>query len=235
MPIYSLEGFANLLGRKKSAISMDKSRGKVLYNKEGNIDTDNAINKAYVERWLAKAELEKKESGSDIKVLPAVDFEKPIVAPHMEAFNAQVKATEDDENTVDTDLTEVPNAKLPNSLVKLQVIEKKINIRKTQKDTEKVQLQIDKLNGILIPTELVKMLFVHFSKEVQTAFHQAAENILVDISTTKQLTAKETATLRAKLITITNKATEAGVKNAKTGIANIIDEFSQSRGKGERK
>lgn len=232
MPIYSLQGFAKLIGRSKAAVSQDASekRGcKVIYNKDGNIDTDNPTNKAYMERWLAKVELEKKESGSDIKVLPAVDFEKPIVAPHTEAFAEQVRNSDSDE------YTDLPTNKLPNDLSKLQVLEKKTSIRKTQKDTEKLQLQIDKLNGILIPTELVRMVFVYFSKEMQTAFHQAADNLLVDFSTIKQLSSKEQADLRAKLVAITNKATTEGVKAGKKGLENIVNEYSQTRGKGERK
>lgn len=106
---------------------------------------------------------------------------------------------------------------------------------KKEKEIEKLKIQIEKLNGILIPTDLSKMVIVQLSKSLSNAFKQAADNLLIEFSSVKNLSSKETATLRGTLVGITNKAVETGLLESKKMIRNIVNEYSDTRGKGERK
>lgn len=234
MPIYSLTEFAKLCGRKKPHVSQDagEKRGKVIYNKDGNIDSSDPVNAAYLAKWQALT-AGANEGGETIQVPPALT---PKVTKHTEAFQVQVSETDiAADNTLDSNgdfgIHDLPTG----NLTSLQTLQKRLDAAKTKKDIEKLQLQIDKLNGILIPTEPTVAVVIHVVKEFQTAFKHSGDNLITEFAVKFGLTSEEKAEFRTALINTINKATEEGIKSAKNGIGNIVNDYSQSRGKGERK
>lgn len=113
----------------------------------------------------------------------------------------------------------------------LDIALKKINIKKAQEDFELAVIKKEKLLGQVIPTDLVYGVFARHFKSVTDSFYQASDNILIELIPGR----KDLASSRAKLVTIINQAVEQARKNSKKEIKALLDEYSESRGKGESK
>jgi len=112
---------------------------------------------------------------------------------------------------------------------------------KTQADIERIrtvtelnQLKIEKQQGENIPTALVMPLVSQFAHSMIGAFKNGMEAMLVEIGHKKKLSNAEMADLRKVLTAIINKSATDGVEDARKGTANIVNEYIEKRGKGER-
>jgi hypothetical protein len=112
---------------------------------------------------------------------------------------------------------------------------------KTQADIERIRtvtelnrLKIEKQEGENIPTELVMPLVSQFAHSMIGAFKNGMEAMLVEIGHKKKLTNAEMADLRKVLTATINRAASDGVEDARKATGNIVNEFIEKRGKGER-
>jgi uncharacterized protein YcgL (UPF0745 family) len=112
---------------------------------------------------------------------------------------------------------------------------------KTQADIERIRtvtelnrLKIAKQEGENIPTELVMPLVAQFAHSMIGAFKNGMEAMLVEIGHKKKLTNAEMADLRKVLTATINRSAQEGVEDARKATGNIVNEFIEKRGKGER-
>jgi len=112
---------------------------------------------------------------------------------------------------------------------------------KTQADIERIRtvtelnrLKIEKQEGENIPTELVMPLVSQFAHSMIGAFKNGMEAMLVEIGHKKKLTNAEMTDLRKVLTATINRAASDGVEDARKATGNIVNEFIEKRGKGER-
>lgn len=113
--------------------------------------------------------------------------------------------------------------------------EKALNIKKKREEIEILKVKKEKLHGVLIPTDLVKVLMAQHYKSVSTAFQHASDNLIMEMSKKKKLNRNEVAELRGHLVKIINKAVNDSIDDSKDNIKNIVSEYSERRGVGERK
>ena len=91
------------------------------------------------------------------------------------------------------------------------------------------------MRGELIPVELVKPLFIQFSKSISASFSDAADAVITEIGHKKKMTRAEKAELRARFVEVNNTAVDEGVKDTVKNIKHIAEEFADVRGKGENR
>lgn len=112
---------------------------------------------------------------------------------------------------------------------------KEAELEKKEQDIELNKLKIAKLSGEVIPTELVRVIFAQHFKSVTTAFHQGCDNFIMTIAKVTGMKKKDMARMRGELIEIVNEAVRDGVSESKESVKNIVGEYKEKRGIGERK
>lgn len=124
--------------------------------------------------------------------------------------------------------------KVVTSKFKLELEQKRLDIEKRREEIRQLKLKNEKLEGELIPAELVKDIFRYNSKAMTTAFSQALENYLIVLGSEVKMNSSQMAKMRKQIVTTTNEAITEGVKLSLKQITELVNEFSQRRGKGER-
>lgn len=225
MPRYTRREFSDLCGIDAKALAVYVGRNKILLNENGEVDTAVAMNMAFLEKRTGKIEtptiiVPEQKKKNRIITTPTP---KEIVIQRKETTirNKHYKTDEEKKHLT-------TNFEIDNSL-------KSLDLEKKELEVEKLKIQNAKLNGDVIPTELVKMIFAQHFKSVTTAFHQGADNFITEITKRLDLNREEMVKLRKELVEIINQAVNDSIEESKESIDNIQDEYSMTRGVGEKK
>lgn len=117
---------------------------------------------------------------------------------------------------------------------KLNTQKRKLENAQLDEGIQLLRIKKEKMEGFLIPTPLVKMLFEQHFRSITISFQQGAENLIVEISKKKKLTRDESAGLRKKLVDLINKSVNEAVEHSKKGVEDMIRLASQKTGPGRR-
>jgi hypothetical protein len=205
----SRKDFCKKYGLAAGTLRQHLLRGKVV-EVNGIIDESSSLNKQYIANY------------SDPNHKPQPSY----IPPKKEKVEKVKSEPSVEENEID--LT-------PPEYVKSMKSVEALRAEKLQEEIDKLRLQNEKQRGELVPVELIKPVFIQFSKSVTTAFQNEAENILIEIGHKKKLTREEQSDLRVRFRSIINQAVDGGVKDTKKNLGHITSEFSQVRLRGERK
>jgi hypothetical protein len=211
MPLYSKKEFAKMCGITSKYVSVYQKRGKILYSGD-YIDTAIPENRDF----LYKCQVEGKSK--DIVIMDHTKVEPPR-KPTRETHEPNIKQPEREHGGTSYALD--------------QEI-KQLELEKKREDLELSKLKRAKLSGEVIPVDLVKNTMAVYGKSTTTAFHNAADNFLMDIQKEAGLTREQIAKMRSGLIATVNTAVDDAHREAVESIRNIVDEYSQTRGQGER-
>ena len=212
MALYKRKEFYQKCGVSKAYLTTYIGRGKVILT--GKMIDDYLPENAYFMKIrLDKMAVKGQEEGLSVLEKPS----KPLTDKDINGLeDSNLKENED------------------GSLYKLSLEKKQLDIERAKEEIEIARLKKEKLSGDLIPTDLVRIVFATHSKSITIHFHQAVENLISQIAKQAGLDRKQIAKIRGSLIEIINK----GVKNAgitsKKDLKNIVAEYSQKRGRGER-
>lgn len=225
MPRYTRREFAEMCGVTPVYVNQYVARKKIILNESGEIDTAFPMNAAFYE--ARKGSLPQTQ---EVKVAvvqqPKVKAKKTpqtIYVPEM----PKSKAGKHNMNSEEIEKM-TTNFEMDNALKRLEMEKKELEV-------EKLKIQNAKLNGEVIPTDLVKMIFAQHFKSVTTAFHQGADNFITEITKRLDLKRDEMVMLRKELVEIINQAVNDSIEDSKGSIDNIQEEYSEKRGIGERK
>lgn len=206
MAFLNRQEFAKRCGLPTNALSVYVSRGKVVYSGEFIDDS--------------------------------IEPNKTFLAKRIDKNADQVEITEGPEIVkTENSNTTPPKIKKATGDASFLVLEKRLkglDADKREKEIEKLELQIAKLNGESIPTELAKMVIVQLSKSYMTAMVQNNESIITEMAAIKGFSSKEVAELRGKNIKTVNKFNDKVLTESKKMIESIVNKYSDTRGKGER-
>lgn len=211
MAFLSKKEFAGLCGKETKWLSNYITRKKVVMSGEF-IDDTLAQNIDFLKKWQSK----------QAAPAPIVKTEAPAIKP---AEHVEVPAPDIQTGTSDYENMEWAEIELKN---------KQLDAHKKDKDIELAQMKIEKMQGMLMPTELVKSVFAQHSASITTSFKHGAEALLGEISKLKELTRNEYAELNGKLIVIINKAVNDAVGATTKNIKAIVAEYSEKKAVGER-
>jgi hypothetical protein len=120
-------------------------------------------------------------------------------------------------------------------LLSLDKEKKALDIKKIKEEIDLLKIKKAKQEGENIPTVVVKSAFSQHFKSVTTAFKNASNRLVTEISKRKGLTKKEQAEITGKLYFFINEAISEAIEDSKSSIDLIIQEYSEKRGVGERK
>lgn len=135
---------------------------------------------------------------------------------------------------------EVPNVENPETspdeqtYLGLEKKKKALDIEKISEEIEILKVKKDKLHGIVIPTEIVKALFSQHTKSILVEFSNSVDKIITKIAKRKSLNNTEVSEIRKELIDEINVAVDKSIDETKKSLKNVITEFSEKKGKGER-
>ena len=201
MAIYSKREFANYTGEKTGDLFNYIKRGTVVVDEQGNIDSNNQKNQAFIQKRLSR--LGTKTDNSESIVSPLV--KKTIEKTKSEPVDSSQKT-----------FAELEREKLI------------ADIGKKEADLEKALLVNAKIKGEVIPFGLMKPLIAQNNQSITTEFKNAADELISNISKKKSLSSTEVADLNKFLVSTINeaikKATDLSIRN----LSLIINDYQST-------
>ena len=235
--------FAELAGLSSGNLSNYIKRGKIIPNDDGTIDTEFELNKIFLEnRKKLKEEKDnpkpKKEVIQDLPfledVMEEVEIEpepEPILEPQVFPQKKEKKPSKlllpVKEKVAATPPVEIIlNGEKVNAK-ELALRKQVADVLKVERDAEKKKLEIEKLQGKLMPIELVEQIL---SINLNTVFKEFEASIFSQVqmfipSNDREEIATTTEKIRLSLANVIEKAREESADQ----IEAIINDYSQAR------
>lgn len=113
--------------------------------------------------------------------------------------------------------------------VEAELEKKKLEKEKAEEELIITRIKRQKLQGELVPTDLMKTMFSTHFKSMTQAFQNAAEQMVTDLVKKLGGNAKDVADAKGKLVTSINAATKKGMDQTKVEIEKVVEEFSSVR------
>jgi len=226
MSIVTRAEFAALCNRDVKFVNVYVSRKKVMPMLEDSsmIDTENPVNILFAKTQKKNDEQKKKESKKP-----------PSAAPSIEKLYKDVVEVVEVEKTKRSRSTkkEIDQA---DEMLSWDARKKRADALRAESAAEKEKLQVEKMMGQLMPTELVQQIFRINLQSIFKEFEAGCLNIAstyCDIMAggDRALIGKVTDELRYLLDDTIKRSKEvAGIE-----IQNAIEEYAETRNRGERK
>lgn len=195
--------FAKMIGVVAAYVDTYVKRGRVvvLVDNPKMVDITDPTNADFA-RWVR----ENKKAKSTIPVekksieIPKVQIERKISEP----------LTSEAEKTVN----------------KIMIRKNEADLEKKLVDIEEKKLKNSKLRGETIPTKMVKDLIAQLSKSMISAYKDSAQQLLVEFSHRKKLSASEESEMNGELIKIINSSHDKAISEAKKQLEVIVSTVS---------
>jgi len=220
MALHSKKDFATLVNLETKNLATYIGRKKVIVGENGLIDDKDPINKAFIKTRSTK------------------QSEKQIIN-HITKFGKATGADADEDDEPDNggkiiDLSTPDAAK--KSMDVLESIEKyqKFKAEKVERETYKLDIELAKRRGEIIPAELVKPIFLQHNQFIITTFKNAAEDIIRNIAKIHELSNADVAGLRGDLVKSINQAVKEAIDMSLGSVDDILNEFVVKKGVGQR-
>jgi hypothetical protein len=211
MALFSKTEYAEACGMVSNALAVYIKRGKVVVGEDGMIDTNEDKNIAFLEKMRSK------KQGI---VIPKEPKKKapPVPTP--------VFAEESENNSENEG--EIP------SLAASERLLKHLDTQKREREVEKLDLEIEKKRGEVIPSELIKPVFLQHNQHLLMSMKNADDEMLSIFGHKYSLALEDIAWIRGewtkKRNTAITEATSASVK----AVDSIVADFSVKRGVGQK-
>lgn len=259
MALLKFSEIGDLIGRDTRYVSTYVKRGKFIALDTGMkgptgrvvrvIDTDDPTNAATISN-LQHVQQMKEGLSTDEETPPTPKKEKPKAKA-----KPKVKPAPQSSNGLDTSPDYKDHIKIkpaatkpakatkaitldkPKELTQLQKIEirkKEADLKKIELETQKIALQNAKLQGELIPVELIITFIATINKSVFQAIEKEGENWAGDLVSICGGTNEDRTTGLTRLKNALNRANDAALREMESNIDMIIEEYSSKRGRGER-
>lgn len=233
MAIVSRIEFAGICEKSPQYISQYIKRNKISVLPNGQIDTENPLNLIFkknlkkVEKKKVEAvRTEKREARAvpEVEELPTAELYKQVVQVFTKPETAYQKKQREKQNEEDKET------------VNWDARKKKADALKAERSAELAQLQVEKMMGNLMPVDLVEMIL---KVNVQDIF-KTFENELINLGSiycdilaggNRDKLAEIVVKLRMKL-SETIKRIEL---TAAQEIENVVEDYAETRNRGERK
>ena len=238
------------------------SRHKVEVDSDGLIDIHSEINEAFIEKRLAilsgkpiplvikpkpapvvkpkpvpKPKPKKKPVPKPKpKPVPKAKKIKPKPAPKPKPIFKAVPEPEPEPVTPEV-VIEVEEPTDPNkmNLAQLQRAKELGLVLKNLEEIELKRIQKEKLMGVVVPTDVVKSVFARQMKSVVTTFHQSSDLIATAVVYKLGGDRAAMAEMKKLLVAEINMAVDKSIELGKKEIDSIVDEYAETRSRGERK
>lgn len=208
MAIFSKKEFATACGIATNYLAVNIKRGKVILNDQGLIDTSNERNQAYYEK--------NKVVGVE---LPAIVQQKQPVS--------NKELLEDDATSL-IDLSKIPSYNTSEKVLKY------LDTQKREKEVEKLTIEIQKKKGEVVPSELIKPVFLQHNQYILMEMKNADEEMLTMIEHKYDISSEDVAFIRSEWTKRRNTCITNAINASIKGISSIVNEFTEKKGVGQR-
>lgn len=192
-------------------------RGNVIVNGAGLIDTENEFNRAFMEKRLSK---------------------NPPAAPpanSTEAFIADAsKSVKEKTAALNKFLSDLDDSEIPPLAVSVKKSKYLSNI-KIEKEIEKLKFDIAKRKGEVVPSELMKPVFLQHNQSIVTEFKNVIDEVLRLFAKESSLSPNKTAEITGVLTSTINTAITKATHLTSKSILAIIKDHTERRGAGEHR
>ena len=230
MAFYSKADFAKLCGLTTGNLTNYIKRGKVVMSGD-YIDDSMLQNREFLRKRkenLVAADNEEEPRAKMRMLRPDPGMPEP---PNIK----EPEDIDDDDAGIDINIDDESSYKgEAAAMYKLNKKKLVVAIQKTKEEIALLKLRNEKLNAVVIPTELVKVVLLQQSRSMATEFKNTIDSIITNISKKKDLTLTEVAQLRGELLHCINSAVDKSLTESKKNIANIVKEFVERKEVGER-
>lgn len=242
MPLFTKKQFAEYLGIENKHISVYHKRNKIEYDYSTDkemIDTENETNKALIEQIQAKKgenipKTAKKQVKEPKKVENTLKIPNPTAfLPKIPSFQPKIDLNNTNSNKeVSENHTEEENNDTPtltNSTKKLKYLD---TIKRT-KEIEKLQIEIQKKKGEVVPVELIKPVILQHNQSILTEFKNAGDEILRIMSKKYSFSVEDLAFFKGELVKTINNSMSKAIYATTKSIDSIIQSHIEKKGVGE--
>ena len=246
MPLFTKKQFAEYLGIENKHISVYHNRNKIEYDYSTDkelIDTENETNKALIEQIQAKKgentpKIVKKQS-KEQKIVPknvenTLKIPNPTtILPKIPSFQPKIELNNTNSNKeVSEKHSEEENNDTPtltNSTKKLKYLD---TIKRT-KEIEKLQIEIQKKKGEVVPVELIKPVILQHNQSILTEFKNAGDEILRIMSKKYSFSVDDLAFCKGEFVKTINNSMGKAIYATTKSIDSIIQNHIEKKGVGE--
>jgi hypothetical protein len=238
MALKTKKEFADDCGIDSKHISTYAKRRLIVVREDGKIDNTNEVNYAFLiqkgfvetkkQQGTGKKPSVKKKSTAAYAKKPPVKKEtvpkseaKEPVKPKVPRKSAEQKRIEEETQRRVEELASMDRDKL------------EADTDKKRFDAEIARIKMEKLQGLLIPTDLVTSVIQLQAESLKKSYHDAAEKLIIIFCQKKKLNNKEMGELRRELNENVNDAIDSGIEESKKGIKRIVTDYAEVRGVGE--
>jgi hypothetical protein len=188
---------ARYLGVTNQYISTNIERKRLVVTKDGMIDDQNIINKDLISKKLA---------------------EKLILPPKQPEKKKRGRKPKNYES-----IEAVPELSVDASL-SLDAQKKQAEIIRIAASTEKLKLEIQKIRGQSIPTELVQGVISALGQSFQTAYKNGSTLLVMNIAHQTRMTSEQETKFKTELIELINESHLNAINEAKRMVKQIIQQ-----------
>lgn len=232
MGLFSKKEFGAMVGMNTRALSVYIKRKKVVVGDNDMIDDKHHVNADFLIR--RKDDISQPDVQDAKESLQTNSAEEALPTPVPDKRKAPKPGKAGKKGKPKPPAPRGP-AKTPaqtrqaESLYQLEKEYKETGIEKTKAESELLAMKRDRLKGLVIPTDIVRMLFVQHSKAIVVGFEQGVEKLMLEIAKKARLGRNDMAELRGKLIKIINTSVDTAVETSKKNVKNLVEEYSSAR------
>lgn len=226
-----------MCGMPSRRLAIYISRRKVIVENE-MIDSDNETNALFYNKHnKGEVIIEKKEpkivkekKTKPIKEVP-LKIKKITETPKVKKVPKE-KALPPEQFKKESVLIEKSDGVM--TLTEIEKEKKLLEVEKLKSDARLSRLKAEKMEGFLIPTDLVKAVIRELSEAMKISYYEAIETYTVIVGAQVKLDNTQITKIKSHFTTIINDTLVKQVQISKKMINNIVAEYSETRGKGER-
>lgn len=256
----NIQELAEMVGWKTKNISTYVGRKKLVRGADGLFDTEDEVNKAFIEREVALKGGKSEQATPVGNEVPAnigevaaknnADFDNSgAVIAHLTQNAEQKSRTERRATEFIKDKLaggagssgaeeEGEFGELGKGLLDYKLSDKVYKdalARKTVQQAILEELKIEKINGMLVPTGLVKPLLKNHTRSIMRSFSQVMEDMWALVALKYKIPDAELKELKKKTREKMNAGIDTAIETTKKDLGKLVDDYSMSRGKGEKK
>lgn len=216
--------FAKALGVSNSYVQVNVERGKLALNDQDLIDISEPLNAIF----LQNAEASGKKF--DINRVTTSEKNKVIKKPKEEFY----KEIEENYNHVELPAEKPQKGKITKNA---ELVEKKfkLEVEKLGHETKLKELQKMKLEGSLIPVDAAENLFIYSIETFHNTYQQEIQSLTDIFKNTLDIPHKKYVEIKKEIDSALLVIKETAKENVKLGIENLVLEYQDVRGRGEKK
>lgn len=210
MPIIDKKEFSKICGKPVNKLWTYIDRGKIILLGDGKLDTDDPRNKAFLEKWTSRTDVTYKDISITVPKNQQQTKNIPESTPLVDVESHEGQSYTESERQL-----------------------KYLDTLKRRKEIEKLEFEVQKKRGEVVPSELIKPVFLQHNQSILTEYKNATDEIIRIFSKKRSLTVDEVAEIKTDLVKTINNAINNAIIISSKSIDSIISDHSDKRGIGE--